>query len=184
MSNKYIVADPGGCIGCQTCMAACIMKHDVNGDVPVARLNLTKTLRVSAPIACHHCIDAPCVASCPTGALYEDKANDRVGVREEACIGCRGCVMACPFGAVDVISITKPVTVGNLVLGASTKAMVIKCDLCVDRENGPACVEFCPTKTLFLVDEDRLTGTIKDKRAMAAAAGEAYSSIALNPIDF
>lgn len=156
MGNRFVVADADRCISCKTCIAACIMKHDVPQDVALARLNVVNTYDISTPVACHHCADAPCAAACPTGALYQDAEHGRVGIREESCIGCRSCVMACPFGAVDVV--TKPVVVrmGNLLIGERSKAMVIKCDLCADRPGGPACVESCPTKGLRLVTEEEL----------------------------
>lgn len=180
MSNKFVVADPGVCIGCKTCMAACLAKHDVPGDAAVARLNLVTTLSVSAPIACHHCIDAPCVEACPTKALYHD--GDRVAVRMERCIGCRGCVMACPFGAVDVIAYRVQTKLGNLTIDEGEKAAVIKCDLCADRPEGPACVQACPTKGLVVVDGDRLEDSLKQKRREAAVAAESISSLPLNPV--
>lgn len=181
MGNKFVIADPGVCIGCKTCMAACLAKHDVHGDVAAARLNLVTTLSVSAPIVCHHCIDAPCVASCPTGALYEDAQNGRVGVREDRCIGCRSCVMACPYGAVTVAARSVTTKLGNLIIGESEKPAVVKCDLCVDRPEGPACVQACPTKGLVLVDEDLLQEGVKRKNQDAARAAEMLSSLPLNP---
>lgn len=176
MSNKFVIADSQACIGCKTCMAACISKHDVAGDVPTARLNLVTTLSVSAPIVCRHCEDAACVAACPTKALYRD--GDRVGVREDRCIGCRGCVMACPFGAVQVVSVEAPQKLGNLTIDGQTKPFVIKCDRCYDRPGGPACVEACPTGGLMLVDEQALTRSVKDRaRAAATSMQEDLSSL-------
>lgn len=181
MGNKFVVADPGVCIGCKTCMAACLAKHDVPGDVAQARLNLVTTLSVSAPVVCHHCADAPCVAACPVGALYQDDEAHRVGVRAERCIGCRGCVMACPYGAVNVAVRTQTVRLGNLVIGEGQRATVVKCDLCADRAAGPACVQACPTKGLVVVDDRTLgEGTARKERA-AAQAMAVNSSIELNP---
>lgn len=151
-------------------MAACIEKHNVPGDMDVARLNLVTTLSISAPIVCRHCENAACVAACPTEALYRD--GDRVGVREERCIGCRGCVMACPFGAVQVVSVEAPQKMGNLTIGGQSKPFVIKCDRCVDRPNGPACVEACPTGGLMLVDEKMLDRSVKARNKEAAASFE------------
>ncbi|MBM6998978.1 4Fe-4S dicluster domain-containing protein [bacterium] len=170
MGNKFVVADPARCIGCKTCMAACLMKHDVAGDVADARLRVTQTYDVSAPVACHHCVDAPCAAACPTGALYEDPAHGRVAVREESCIGCRSCVMACPFGAVHVDVRSEAVRMGNLFVGTRSKAMVVKCDLCVDREGGPACIEACPTKGLTLMDDAGLERLAAARRTSAVQA--------------
>lgn len=49
MGSKFVIADPGLCIGCQTCMAGCMLKHSVPGDVAKPRLNLITTLTISAP---------------------------------------------------------------------------------------------------------------------------------------
>ena len=166
MGSKFVIADPGLCIGCQTCMAGCMLKHSVPGDVAKPRLNLITTLTISAPIVCHHCADAPCVASCPEGALYFD--GDRVAVKQERCIGCRSCVLACPYGAVEVISQESAARLGNLALESAPKASIVKCDLCVDRPGGPACVEACPYRALDF-------GDVEELRAKYGA--EAVSSI-------
>ena len=69
MGNKRVVADSSRCIGCQTCMAACIEAHDIPGNIAAPRLRVTRTYEISAPVACHHCEDAPCAKACPTGAV-------------------------------------------------------------------------------------------------------------------
>ena len=48
MGSKFVIADPGLCIGCQTCMAGCLLKHSAPGDVAKPRLNLITTLTISA----------------------------------------------------------------------------------------------------------------------------------------
>lgn len=169
MGAKFVAADPGLCIGCKTCMAACLAKHDVSGDVAQPRLVLVATLAVSAPVACRHCADAPCAAACPEGALYRD--GDRVGVAQERCIGCRGCVEACPYGAVEVAPRIETVRFGDLTIGEGVRAQVVKCDLCPDRLGGPACVAACPTGGLFLVDRDeRWEGAPRTAQAAMAKA--------------
>ena len=178
MGSKFVVADPGLCIGCQTCMAGCVLKHSVPGDTPKPRLNLITTLSVSAPIVCHHCADAPCAAACPQGALYQD--DGRVAIRQERCIGCRSCVLACPYGAVEIVTEQGAAPLGGLKLSTTPKATIIKCDLCVDREGGPACVAACPTGGLMLMDEDEIARRQQGKRKAAAAAHEALSSVPLN----
>ncbi|WP_165053840.1 MULTISPECIES: 4Fe-4S dicluster domain-containing protein [unclassified Adlercreutzia] len=178
MGSKFVIADPGLCIGCQTCLAGCLLKHSVPGDVAVPRLNLVTTLTISAPIVCHHCADAPCVASCPQNALYFD--GDRVAIAQERCIGCRSCVMACPYGACDVVSENRVTKIGNLSVGDPGRAMLVKCDLCYDRPGGPACVAACPTGGLQVVDEEELQERSRKKRLAAAAASAAISSVQLN----
>ena len=78
MGNKRVVADSSRCIGCQTCMAACIEAHDIPGNIAAPRLRVTRTYEISAPVACHHCEDAPCAKACPTGALFFDPKNPLV----------------------------------------------------------------------------------------------------------
>lgn len=168
MANSFVVADPSVCIGCKTCMAACLSKHDVPNDVAEARLNLVCTLDISAPIVCHHCQDAPCVAVCPTHALHFDE--NRVAVSAEKCIGCQGCVMACPYGAVSVTTRKVTQSLGNLEIPVAERAMVVKCDLCADRKGGPACIEACPTKGLMLVDETELNNLSKARKRKSAEA--------------
>lgn len=159
MGGQFVQADPGLCIGCQTCMAGCMSKHSVPGDLPKARLNVVMTLTVSAPIACHHCVDAPCVNVCPEGALYHE--GDRVAIRQTRCIGCRNCVQACPFGAVSVAQI--PGASNSGLPSDSKRSFLVKCDLCYDREAGPACVEACPTKALRLVDKIEMQEKTREK---------------------
>ena len=172
MGNKRVVADSSRCIGCQTCMAACIEAHDIPGNIAAPRLRVTRTYEISAPVACHHCEDAPCAKACPTGALFFDPKNHRIGVNEDNCIGCKSCVMACPFGAVSVATTQVPVLMGDVRVGSQTKSFVLKCDLCVDRPGGPACAEACPTKGLTLVDEERLA-ELTAERARATIENEA-----------
>lgn len=156
MSNNRVIADSSRCIGCQTCMAACLEAHNIPGDIAQPRLRVTRTYDISAPVACHHCEDAPCAKACPTGAVFFDPENHRIGVDESKCIGCKSCVMACPFGAVKVATKQVPVLMGDVQVGTKTKSFVLKCDLCVDRPGGPACVAACPTKGLVLLDEEAL----------------------------
>ena len=79
-------------------MAACIEAHDIPGNIAAPRLRVTRTYEISAPVACHHCEDAPCAKACPTGALFFDPKNHRIGVNEDNCIGCNQCSPHCPQG--------------------------------------------------------------------------------------
>lgn len=167
MGSKFVIADPRKCVGCKACMAACLVKHFVPGDVPVARLNVVNVGEdMTAPILCHHCEDAPCAAACPTGALYHD--GDRVGVKLSQCIGCRSCVVACPFGAVTVVERYSQAQLGDLSVGAGARAAVVKCDRCIDRKNGPACVEACTSHALMLISQDELDSRVQERRSQAA----------------
>ena len=157
MGNKYVLCDPRKCNGCKACMAACLVQHYVPGDVPLSRCNVIQSGSRTASVMCHHCENAPCASVCPTGALYVD--GDRIGVRLERCIGCRSCVLACPYGVIDVIERYDNAELGELVIGSVPRAAVIKCDRCETRFEGPACIDACTQHALILVDESLIDVT-------------------------
>jgi electron transport protein HydN len=158
-------------------MAACMMEHDPIDGVPIPRLTLVKTYRVSAPVGCHHCQDAPCAAACPQKALYV--SDEIVKIRQDRCIGCSSCILACPFGAIDIVSASKMVTRGKFEYRVARKPVIIKCDLCAAREKeGPACIRACLTDALSYIDEDEMKKLIREKQRVAAQAREPVSSIA------
>ncbi|GAB4224071.1 MAG: 4Fe-4S dicluster domain-containing protein [Kiloniellaceae bacterium] len=93
---------------------------------------------VHFPKSCLHCEDAPCVTVCPTGASYKREEDGIVLVNAEACIGCKLCSWACPYGAREY---------------DEDAGVMKKCTLCVDkiynenldpRSRVPACVSTCP----------------------------------------
>jgi formate dehydrogenase iron-sulfur subunit len=84
---------------------------------------------------CKHCVNAPCLEVCPTGAIIRTEF-DTVYIQEPACNGCRDCISACPFGVIHV---------------SPTKHIAQKCTFCYDRlKNGmaPACAQACPTESI------------------------------------
>lgn len=181
--NSFVVADPNKCIGCRTCEIACVVEHsDVNvftaGNAEIAfhpRLSVVKTKEVSAPIQCRQCEDAPCANVCPNGALFMKEGV--VQCDEEACIGCKTCVMACPFGAVQIVEVYRggkkvfqnlKQAVGNK-LFFKERMTVNKCDLCVNSEEGPACERVCPTQAFKIVKDTDLNKSIKEKRKKSAS---------------
>jgi formate dehydrogenase iron-sulfur subunit len=105
---------------------------------------------------CKHCVNAPCLEVCPTGAIIRTEF-DSVYIQPAACNGCRNCISACPFG---VIHMGGPENEG--------KGLAKKCTLCYDRlQNGlqPACSTACPTESIRF-------GPIEDMKVMAQARVE------------
>lgn len=163
--NTFVVANPNRCIGCKACEIACAVAHlDTSvttaefTDTPFSpRLNVLKTADGNGPIQCRHCEDAPCAKVCPNkcinnidGIVYIDRSN---------CIGCKTCTMACPVGAVGLVP---EINVQEKLAKQDLKALdgklyfkenIVgnKCDLCKDREGGPACAKVCPTKAFKIV---------------------------------
>jgi Fe-S-cluster-containing hydrogenase component 2 len=85
------------------------------------------------PMLCQQCEEAPCIAVCPREALSHDPNLARVALNYDLCIGCKLCVMACPFGGMGIDPETH---------------QVIKCDLC---DGDPTCVHICSPGALQFV---------------------------------
>jgi formate dehydrogenase iron-sulfur subunit len=142
--NAGLLFDATSCIACNACSAAC---KEQNGlpmpieAVPTAYTWTTVQQRdgVNVRRLCMHCLDPTCVSVCPVGALSVTETG-AVDYDETLCIGCRYCIMACPFG-VPKYQWDSPVPI------------VGKCTLCVDRlrqGKDTACASVCPTgATLF-----------------------------------
>ncbi|HDX4048599.1 TPA: formate-dependent uric acid utilization protein AegA [Enterobacter soli] len=161
--NRFIMANSQQCIGCRACEVACVMAH--NGEQHVLserhfhpRITVLRSGARTSPITCHHCENAPCAQSCPNGAI--SKNHDSVQVNQQKCIGCKACVVACPFGTMEII--VTPLNNG------SVKATAHKCDLCVQRPQGPACIENCPADVLTLATPGVLDNLAKSRRQRTA----------------
>jgi molybdopterin-containing oxidoreductase family iron-sulfur binding subunit len=99
----------------------------------------------SAPVMCQHCASPPCVDVCPTGASFK-RADGIVLVDKHICIGCRYCMMACPYKARSFVHEDHDDQKTNAPRGKGT---VEACTLCVTRVDAgkpPACVEACATE--------------------------------------
>lgn len=149
MSRYCLVVDLDKCIDCKACEVGCKMENGLPlgerwsrvltcgpyGEYPNLSLYYL-------PVMCQQCADAPCVNVCPTGASYRDPDTDIVLVDKEKCIGCKYCMMACPYG---VRSWNK------------TEKVVEKCTLCAQRTSAgeqPFCVCTCCGDARFYGDLD------------------------------
>ena len=152
---KIIYIEPEKCLGCNSCELACALIHSKSRELekaimekprPVNRVRVICDTGISMPLQCRHCTDAPCVKVCPSNALSKME-NGIVLINNELCIGCKFCVIACPFGSIKSDKEGKA---------------VVKCDLCFERiESGedPACVTACATNALKYIDADDISKT-------------------------
>ncbi len=151
------------CIGCKACEVACHQWNALpardGGQVPLSGLSYDNTVSLSdvdwrhvkfveqfdadrvggrwlmMSDVCKHCVHAPCLEICPTGAIIRTEF-DSVYIQEPVCNGCRDCIAACPFGVIHV---------------SAEKHIAQKCTFCYDRlQNGlvPACAQACPTASI------------------------------------
>jgi Fe-S-cluster-containing dehydrogenase component/formate-dependent nitrite reductase membrane component NrfD len=139
------VIDQTRCVGCHACTTACKSENDVPlgvtrtyvkavdvGTFPQAR-------RAFQVTRCNQCEDAPCVAACPTSAMYR-RPDGIVDFDKRACIGCKACMAACPYDAIFI---------------NPDDHSAEKCNLCTHRlELGlePACVVVCPVEAILVGD--------------------------------
>lgn len=173
LSGSFVKADPTKCTGCKACEMACFTVHNrdknqVGGTVGTVKvpvipnLHVTKLGDMCMPIQCKHCEDAPCLNACQKKAIV--RIDNQVIVKEELCIGCKDCVMACPFGAIVIAPSYKD---GEKVVQEQEEVVKVstKCDLCMGLPEGPACVRSCPNEALQVV---HLEDEIKNKQRKAA----------------
>jgi molybdopterin-containing oxidoreductase family iron-sulfur binding subunit len=137
--------------GCSDCVKACNTENGLSGGtqptdaqwIRKVEIKAIKTGRTaSLPVMCQHCAEPPCVDVCPTGASFK-RADGIVLVDRHSCIGCRYCVMACPYQARSFVH--EPLT-GQKPDIPRGKGCVEGCTLCVhriDKGGTPACVEAC-----------------------------------------
>ena len=86
------------CMGCHACEVACKQEHGLG--VGPRFIKVIERAPSYIPIYCHHCAKPPCKDSCPVEAISRNEWGI-VRVDEELCIGCKACVEACPFGAMQ-----------------------------------------------------------------------------------
>lgn len=139
-NSRAILIDITKCIGCRSCEQACKEVHGFPKDTE-AKLSPTALTVVEdhgdryVRRMCMHCQDPACASACLVGALQKTAAGP-VTYDSSKCIGCRYCLVACPF-SVPRYEWSKLVP------------YVKKCDMCAARQakgQPPACVEACPVQ--------------------------------------
>ena len=162
-----LLIDAGKCLsGCTKCIDACHTENGVAETLPDPRQNAQWIRKIELvdrrpgatagrvtqlPMMCQHCANPPCVDVCPTGASMK-RADGIVLVDRHTCIGCRYCMMACPYKARSFVH--APLTKQNPEVPRG-KGCVESCTLCVhrvDKGQQPACVESCPEGAMIFGD--------------------------------
>lgn len=157
-----VLVDTTECIGCRRCEFACKSAHDMpTGEMSSyddrtvfdemrrpdhTALTIVNGYKIepenenpaTVKIQCMHCDHPACVSACIVGA-FSKQENGSVVWDTDKCIGCRYCMIACPF-QIPAFEYEKAI-----------QPRIMKCDFCADRtaEDGiPACVEICPVEAL------------------------------------
>jgi len=147
--KKIIMINAENCVGCRNCSFACSFTH--YGVISLSKafvgpVWIEKT-GIHIPLLCQHCAAPPCKDVCPVDAISKDDTTGTVLLNSDSCIGCKQCLMLCPFG-------------GIIMDDASGK--MIKCDLC---GGDPECVKHCLYGALEWIEVSDLA-LMKRKRSL------------------
>ncbi|GEM49565.1 4Fe-4S dicluster domain-containing protein [Deinococcus cellulosilyticus] len=138
MSEMRFFIDPIRCIGCKSCMQACSECATHKGK-PMIHLEYMErgSSTQTVPMVCMHCENPTCAAVCPADAIKRTEDQVVQSSLKERCIGCKNCVVSCPFGVPRYYP---------------EMDQMMKCDLCYDRTSQglkPMCATVCPSEALF-----------------------------------
>lgn len=146
MKRVYAIEDR--CLNCRLCEVACKTVHSKTGDTykaymweqdcPPARIRVEGDNYASIAVNCRHCGNPGCVAGCIAGALTKDPVTGLVNFDKKKCVGCRTCMVQCPYDAIRVYK------------------KALKCDLCTTgwSKGEPACVKACINQALVYEESD------------------------------
>lgn len=172
--GKGVLVDITKCTGCGKCVIACKIRNgqdfrldetsrgenailnDTNWTVISSQRAMHEgaTKRRSVKLQCFHCIDPACASACMSKAIIKT-AQGSVVYDPKLCVGCRYCMLACPFSI--------PKYEWDKVLPSITK-----CDFCyTETANGnkPACVDVCPPVALVFGEREELLKIAKERLA-------------------
>lgn len=189
-NRKFVmVIDLARCKNLRKCTEACNAMHYLTPEKEWLKVVKMQDNELSAPYwqptLCFHCDHPPCVKVCPVDATYK-RTDGIVLIDNERCVGCRFCMVACPYSA-RVFDWSEPILppeVANEPYSPETSCppkfgTVSKCDFCPDMVRAgkmPACVDACPNGVFYFGDENEdsvnngsetvsLSGLLKDKSA-------------------
>jgi formate dehydrogenase iron-sulfur subunit len=174
IENPCILTDVTKCIGCEECVVACKKINALPEADPPPRpgdraggLSATRWTAVVRKPAnhfvrqqCRHCLEPACVSVCPVGALQKTPEGPVI-YDKNICMGCRYCMLGCPFGIPRY-------------QWSSASPAVRKCILCYPHlESGridkPACISACPTQATLFGTRDEMIA--EARRRLAADPG-------------
>ena len=175
-----MLIDANRCVeGCTDCVSACHQENGVHqSGRPTTDAQWIRKIRLrdkqtgkeyGIPLMCQHCEHPPCVDVCPTGASFR-RADGIVLVNKHTCIGCRYCMMACPYNARSFIHEDVAEQKSHAPRGKGT---VESCTFCIHKldagEGTTACVQACQHGAL-------LFGDLNDPDSAIAQALQGYAS--------
>ncbi|HHW07208.1 MAG TPA: 4Fe-4S dicluster domain-containing protein [Clostridia bacterium] len=153
-----IYVDANRCVNCRACEIACKLENDLPAGpryIMVTETEISGKDRdtlMFLPIPCMHCGEPACEKACPTGAITKRVEDGIVTVDRKKCIGCRSCLIACPFGVPQ--------------FGADGKMQ--KCQLCLHRLSDgkrTACQQACMAEAILVGTVEEISAYVRQRYA-------------------
>ena len=169
-----MVFDQNKCVGCRDCRIACNETNKLPKGVTRLLLELQDDKiegkrgyaadRRYVRVSCQQCSDAPCVTVCPTGAAHRDPKTGIVTMYADKCVGCKYCIVACPYNARFINEETK---------------VADNCDFCLHSKNLaagelPGCVAHCRFHALSF-------GDLNDPNSFVSKLLKAKDTVRIRP---
>lgn len=174
--------------GCNDCVTACNKENGLSGGTSatdpqwirkIEIKDMTSGRELSLPMMCQHCEHPPCVDVCPTAASFK-RDDGIVLVDRHRCIGCRYCMMACPYKARSFVHEVLHDQNPDVPRGKGT---VESCSMCVhrvDQGQQPACAESCSNKAIVFGDLNNPESEIY-RKVHSVASVQVRADLQLNP---
>lgn len=132
-----IKIDRSKCIGCLTCVTACVVSHESESSDSRNRVVIDSETK-PAPIFCRQCTHPECAYTCMTGAMKKNHETGYIEYDKDHCASCYMCIMACPYGVLKSDSLHH--------------IEIMKCNMCThvtdDPIGSPRCVKECPMQAI------------------------------------
>lgn len=161
-----MVIDNDVCWGCDTCELACKQENNPPEGSRWIQVRTKGVQKINgklkltySPARCLQCSKPPCKEACPVDAISQ-RPDGIVLIDPEACIGCKACIEACPFGVMQF---------------NSEKGVAEKCHLCyhrIDRGERPACVDKCIGRCIYFGEIGELLTRLGNRRWMFVHGSE------------
>ncbi len=174
--------------GCNDCVSACNKENGLSGETKATDSQWIRKIEIkdistgrqtSLPMMCQHCEHPPCVDVCPTTASFK-RADGIVLVDKHRCIGCRYCMMACPYKARSFVHEPQHDQNPDVPRGKGTVEACTMCVHRVDQGLQPACAEACPNKSILFGDLNDPQSEIS-KKVHSVATVQVRAELRLNP---
>ena len=146
--QNILLLDPERCVGCRRCMVACSFAKGNEVNLTKSRIETLwiPQIWMNVPMVCQHCVKPICADACPVNAISRNEQTGAAVIDPSLCIGCKMCMIVCPFGGPSL----------DLDTG-----LMIKCDLC---DGDPECVKNCMHGALTYVPADEAVSARRRSR--------------------